>query len=346
MRAPRGHVPLPDFRVYNAPMNDVLPSNPQFADVTAAAARLAGVALVTPLIESPALNERLQARIFLKLELLQRTGSFKFRGAYNRLVQLTPAERQRGVVAFSSGNHAQGIAAAARLLGMQATIVMPSDAPRIKLENTRALGAEVIFYDRKRDKREEIAARLAAENDAVVVPAFDDPHVVAGQGTTGLEIARQAKALGVALDAVLVPCSGGGLTSGIALALSQESPETRVFAVEPEGFDGARLSLEQGERMSAAGSGSSIADSLMSPAPGAIPVRHPEGRPCGRRRGRRRRAHAGGRLRCPGAEARGRARRRRRARRGPVGRVRCQGPHDRDRALRRQYRPGDADTAA
>jgi threonine dehydratase len=257
--------------VYNAAMNDALRSNPQFADVTAAAARLAGVALVTPLIESAALNERLQARIFLKLELLQRTGSFKFRGAYNRLVQLTPAERQRGVVAFSSGNHAQGIAAAARLLGMQATIVMPSDAPRIKLENTRALGAEIVFYDRKRDKREEIAARLAAENDAVVVPAFDDPHVVAGQGTTGLEIARQAKALGVALDAVLVPCSGGGLTSGIALALAHESPETRVFAVEPEGFDGARLSLERGERMSAAGSGSSIADSLMSPAPGAIP---------------------------------------------------------------------------
>ena len=257
--------------VYNASMNDSFRSSPQFADVTAAAARLKGVALVTPLIESPVLNERLQARIFLKLELLQRTGSFKFRGAYNRLVQLTPAERQRGVVAFSSGNHAQGIAAATRLLGMRATIVMPSDAPRIKLENTRALGAEVVFYDRKRDKREEIAARLAAENDAVVVPAFDDAHVVAGQGTTGLEIAHQAKALGVALDAVLVPCSGGGLTSGIALALSQESPSTRTFAVEPQGFDGARLSLERGARTAASGDGSSLADSLMSPTPGVIP---------------------------------------------------------------------------
>ena len=252
-------------------MNDLSRSIPDFADVAAAAARIKGVAIETPLIESPPLNERLQTRVFLKLELLQRTGSFKFRGAYNRLVQLTPAERTRGVVAFSSGNHAQGVAAAARLLGMPATIVMPSDAPRIKLENTRALGAEVVLFDRKRDKREEIAARLASEKGAVVVPAFDDPHVVAGQGTTGLEIARQARAVGVSLDAVLVPCSGGGLSSGIALALSHESPGTRVYAIEPEGFDGARLSLERGERSAAAAEGTSIADSLMAPSPGAIP---------------------------------------------------------------------------
>jgi threonine dehydratase len=252
-------------------MNDLARSIPVIADVAAAATRIKGVAVETPLIESPALNERLQARVFLKLELLQRTGSFKFRGAYNRLVQLTPAERKQGVVAFSSGNHAQGVAAAARILGMPATIVMPSDAPRIKLENTRALGAEVTFYDRKRDRREEIAAWLATEKNAVVVPAFDDPHIVAGQGTAGLEIAHQARALGVDLDAVLVPCSGGGLSSGIALALSHESPNTRVFAVEPEGFDGARLSLERGERSAAPGDGSSIADSLMSPTPGVIP---------------------------------------------------------------------------
>ena len=252
-------------------MNDVARSIPTFADVAAAATRIKGVAVETPLIESPALNERLNARVLLKLELLQRTGSFKFRGAYNRLVQLTPAERTRGVVAFSSGNHAQGVAAAARLLGMPATIVMPSDAPRIKLENTRALGADVVFYDRKRDKREEIASRLAAEKDAIVVPAFDDPHIVAGQGTAGLEIACQARALGAGLDAVLAPCSGGGLSSGIALALSHESPNTRVIAVEPEGFDGARLSLERGERTAAPGDGSSIADSLMSPTPGVIP---------------------------------------------------------------------------
>jgi threonine dehydratase len=247
------------------------PLIPQFADVVAAATRLKGVAVETPLIESHALNERLKARVFLKLELLQRTGSFKFRGAYNRLVQLSADERQRGVVAFSSGNHAQGIAAAARLLGVAATIVMPTDAPRIKLENTRALGADVVFYDRKRDKREEIAARLGAEKGAVIVPAFDDTHVIAGQGTAGLEIARQAEAAGATLDAVLAPCSGGGLSSGIALALSEASPGTRLIAVEPQGFDGARLSLEKGERIAAPGEGSSIADSLMSPVPGALP---------------------------------------------------------------------------
>lgn len=253
-------------------MNDNrAPSIPQFADVAAAAVRLKGIAVETPLIESHALNERLNARVFLKLELLQRTGSFKFRGAYNRLVQLSADERQRGVVAFSSGNHAQGVAAAARLLGIAATIVMPSDAPRIKLENTRALGAEVVFYDRKRDKREEIAARLGADKGAVIVPAFDDADVIAGQGTAGFEIARQAEAAGATLDAVLAPCSGGGLSSGIALALSETSPATRLFAVEPQGFDGARLSLEKGERIAAPGEGSSIADSLMSPVPGFIP---------------------------------------------------------------------------
>jgi threonine dehydratase len=252
-------------------MNDLLRSIPIFADVAAAATRIKGVAIETPFIESPALSERLRARVFLKLELLQRTGSFKFRGAYNRLVQLTPPERERGVVAFSSGNHAQGVAAAARLLGMPATIVMPSDAPRIKLENTRAFGADVVLFDRKRDKREEIAARLAAEKGAIVVPAFDDPHIVAGQGTAGLEIAHQARALNVSLDAALVPCSGGGLSSGVALALSHESPSTRVFAVEPQGFDGARLSLERGERIAAPAEGLSIADSLMAPTPGVIP---------------------------------------------------------------------------
>jgi len=252
-------------------MNHPTRSIPIFADVAAAASRIKGVAVLTPLIEGPALNDRLQARVFLKLELLQRTGSFKFRGAYNRLVQLTPPERKHGVVAFSSGNHAQGVAAAARILGMPAVIVMPSDAPRIKLENTRAFGADVVLFDRKRDKREEIAARLAAEKNAIVVPAFDDPHIVAGQGTAGIEIAHQARALGVDLDAVLVPCSGGGLSSGIALALSHESPNTRVFAVEPQGFDGARLSLERGDRIAALADGISIADSLMAPMPGVIP---------------------------------------------------------------------------
>src|SRR4051812_3074760 len=219
-------------------MNTNSPIVPTLADVEAAAQRLKGHAVLTPLVESPLLSEQVGGRVFLKLEILQRTGSFKFRGAYNRLVQLTPEQRTRGVVAFSSGNHAQGVAAAAALLGMPATIVMPADAPRIKAESTRAFGASVVPYDRKREKREEIAARIASDKGAVLVPSFDDPDIVAGQGTAGLEIARQSAALGIALDAVLVPCSGGGLASGIALALSGACPGARVFTAEPEGYDG------------------------------------------------------------------------------------------------------------
>ena len=250
-------------------MGDTTQSVPVFADVLGAAERLAGVAVMTPLVESPILSERVAARVFLKLEILQRTGSFKFRGAYNRLSLFSPKERKAGVVSFSSGNHAQGIAAAAGMLGMPATIVMPSDAPAIKIANTKALGAVVVLYDRKRESREEIAAAIARDKGAIVVPSFDDPGIIAGQGTAGLEIARQARAAGVRLDTVLVPCSGGGLTSGIALAMHHESPSTRVFAVEPEGFDGARLSLERGERVAAKG-GETIADALMSTAPGVL----------------------------------------------------------------------------
>jgi threonine dehydratase len=255
---------------YNGGMTSS-PSLPKFADVVAAAERIHGVAVNTPLVESPILSERVGGRVFLKLETLQRTGSFKFRGAYNRLKQISADERPRGVVAFSSGNHAQGIAAAAQLLGMPATIVMPFDAPKVKIENTRAMGAEVIYYDRKRDKREEIAARLSAEKGGVLVPAFDDKDVVAGQGTAGLEIAQQAREQGASLDRVLVPCSGGGLASGIALALSEASPATRVVTVEPKGYDGARLSLAAGKRTNAPAVGETIADSLMSPFPGVIP---------------------------------------------------------------------------
>jgi threonine dehydratase len=247
------------------------PSLPKFADVVAAAERIGSVAVKTPLVESPTLSERIGARVFLKLETLQRTGSFKFRGAYNRLKQMSTDERSHGVVAFSSGNHAQGIAAAAQLLGMPATIVMPLDAPKVKIEATRAMGAEVIYYDRRRDKREEIAARLSAEKGGVLVPAFDDKDVVAGQGTAGLEIAQQAREQGATLDRVLVPCSGGGLASGIALSMSEASPGTRVVTVEPAGYDGARLSLVSGERTNAPAVGDTIADSLMSPFPGVIP---------------------------------------------------------------------------
>jgi threonine dehydratase len=209
-------------------------------------------------------------RVALKLENLQHTGSFKFRGAYNRLAQLDAAERAAGVVAFSSGNHAQGVAAAARLLGIPATIVMPSDAPRIKLANTLALGAEVISYDRERESREDIAARLAAERGAVLVPSFDDPDIIAGQGTVGLELAEQAAECGLRLDDVIVCASGGGLVAGIALAVHALSPATRIWTAEPEGHDDHRRSLAAGRREANPPGTRSICDALLAPQPGVL----------------------------------------------------------------------------
>lgn len=243
---------------------------PDYEDVLAAARRLDGVVRTTPLLLGTPLDELTGGRILLKLESLQHTGSFKLRGAYNRLVQLTPAERERGVVAFSSGNHAQGVADAARRLGMHAAIVMPADAPQAKLQGTRALGAEVVLYDRLRENREEIAARLAAERGATLVPSYDDPDIIAGQGTVGLELMQQAEAAGLTPDDVVVGCSGGGLASGCALAIRHLSPGTRVYIAEPAGFDDARCSLEAGERRANAPGATSICDALLAPTPGVL----------------------------------------------------------------------------
>jgi threonine dehydratase len=205
-------------------------------DVVEAAERISGCVERTPLIEST-----LEGRtVWLKCECLQTGGAFKLRGASNRLLQLSEDERRRGVVAFSSGNHARGVAIAARRLGIRAIIVMPSDAPAVKVDGTRSEGAEIIFYDRYRESREEIAARLADESGATVVPSFDDPAIVAGQGTVGLEIAEQMSQLA---KRIIIPCGGGGLASGIALAC----PEAKIVIVEPEGWDDMRRSLELGE---------------------------------------------------------------------------------------------------
>ena len=243
---------------------------PTFADIQAAARRIAPHAVRTPLVESPVLNALTGGRVFLKLETLQRTGSFKFRGACNRLAMIPQSARDKGVVAFSSGNHAQGVAAAAQLFGMPAVIVMPRDAPRSKIEGTRALGAAIVEYDRVREDREAIAARICAERGAVLVKPFDDAGIIAGQGTAGLEIAQDAARLGVVLDEVLVPCSGGGLVSGVALALNGAGSPAKVHSVEPENFAGMKLSLEAGRRVKAAGGALSIADALMAPIPGEI----------------------------------------------------------------------------
>ena len=205
-------------------------------DVLEAAERVAGLVERTPLIESQIGG----SRIWLKCECLQTGGAFKLRGATNRLLQLSPEERQRGVVAFSSGNHARGVAIAARRLGIRAIIVMPADAPQVKVEGTRGEGAEIIFYDRRTESREQIAAKISQESGATVVPSFDDPAIVAGQGTVGLEILEQ---LTQPLQRIIIPCGGGGLASGIALAC----PEAEIVIVEPEGWDDMARSLELGE---------------------------------------------------------------------------------------------------
>lgn len=239
-------------------------------DIEAAADRIRGEALLTPLLRHPALDARCGARLLIKPESLQRSGSFKFRGAFNCLSQIPVEARSRGVVACSSGNHAQGVAASAGILGMPATIVMPADAPQIKLERTRGFGATVVTYDREREDRDAIAAGISAETGATFVHPYNDPAVIAGQGTIGLEMAEQARALGVELDDVLACTGGGGLSSGIALALSARSPDTVFHTVEPTLFDDYRRSLEAGERLANTLKSGSICDALLSESPGEI----------------------------------------------------------------------------
>ena len=235
-----------------------------------AARRLRGVSFLTPLVPAPALAREMARPVFVKAETLQRTGSFKFRGAYNRIAAMTSDERRRGVVAFSSGNHAQGVAAAAALFGMRAAIVMPSDAPVGKIAGTRSHGAEVVFYDRDNESREAVAEALAAERDAILIPSFDDPHVIAGQGTAGLEIAQAIAAQGLRLEAVVTPVGGGGLASGLALALEAAAPQARLYGAEPVGFDDAARSFAAGRILANARKSGSIQDALLSPEISAL----------------------------------------------------------------------------
>lgn len=241
-----------------------------FGMIEAAAARLRGHVVRTPLLFSPFLDEIAGRRVLVKPECLQPTGSFKLRGGWSALSQLPPEARAKGVIAFSSGNHAQGVAYAARAHGAPCVILMPSDAPRVKIENTRALGAEVVLYDRATGDRDAIGAALAEERGLTLVKPFDEPLVIAGQGTTGLEIAEQAAAAGVTAAEVLVPCGGGGLTSGIALALAAKAPGLRARPVEPEGFDDVARSLASGRIERNARMTGTICDAIVTPAPGEI----------------------------------------------------------------------------
>ena len=240
------------------------------AMIEAAAGRLAGHARRTPLLSSPFLDEIAGRRVLVKAECLQKTGSFKYRGGRAALSALEDAVRAKGVMAFSSGNHAQGVAMAAREFGVPAVIIMPSDAPQLKLDNTRALGAEVVLYERGQENRDALGARLAEERGLTLVKPFDEPEVIAGQGTTGLEIAEQAAEEGVAEADVLVCCGGGGLTSGIALALEARAPGLRARPVEPEGFDDATRSLVSGRITPNQGPETGLCDAILTPAPGEI----------------------------------------------------------------------------
>ena len=237
------------------------------AMVYAAYKRIQPVVRRTPLLSSPFLDEIAGRKVFVKSECLQHTGSFKFRGAYSALSGLAEAKRLGGVIAFSSGNHAQGVALAASMHGVSAVIIMPADAPSMKIENTKALGAEVVLYDRATEDRDEIGERLSRERGLTLIKPFDEPLVIAGQASVGLEIAQQCEA---SQAEVLVPCGGGGLTSGIALALSEVQPNWRVRPIEPEGFDDATRSLVSGKREENERRDGSICDAIITPSVGAI----------------------------------------------------------------------------
>ena len=243
---------------------------PQYDDVVSAARQLAGHAIRTPLLENEYLNARLGGRVLIKPEVLQRTGSFKFRGAYNRLSRLSAAEKANGVVAFSSGNHAQGVAYAAKLLGIHAVIVMPTDAPNVKVEGVRRYGGEIVSYDRATADRVAIANELVGRTGGIVVPSFDDPFIIAGQGTTGLEIAQDCEAMDVSPDLLLCGAGGGGLIAGTGLAMKRHFPQTEIWAVEPEDFDDHRRSLKADARVANKRLSGSIQDAILTDMPGAL----------------------------------------------------------------------------
>ncbi|MEL6691655.1 MAG: threonine/serine dehydratase [Pseudomonadota bacterium] len=243
---------------------------PTYSDVASAQKRIRDHIDTTPVLRSDRLDEIAGASLLIKAECLQQTGSFKLRGATNRLRQIPKKDRDKGVVAFSSGNHAQGVARAAQVLEMPALIVMPSDAPSVKIEGVQADGAEVRLYDRDTENREEIAAQIAAERGAALVPSFDDPMIIAGQGTLGLEFAAQAKAMGRKLDHIICCTGGGGLISGICLALSKASPDTKIWAAEPDGHDDWTRSLASGRIETNAPGTRSICDAILTPRPGDL----------------------------------------------------------------------------
>ena len=242
-----------------------------YQDITQAAFRINGFATKTPLLESKLVNERLGGRVLFKAECLQVTGSFKFRGAFNKLSKLASVSKLKGVVAYSSGNHAQGVAAAAAHFGVSATIVMPSDAPKIKIANTKALGANVVLYERNKEDRNVIGQRLSKAHDLILIPPYNDADIMAGQGTIGLAIAQQLNAMNIKCDQTIGPVGGGGLMSGSATALNHHFPGMHLWGAEPEGYDDAARSLSAGKILANEHTTACICDSIITPMVGDLP---------------------------------------------------------------------------
>lgn len=243
---------------------------PNFDDVLSAEARLKGHVKSTPLVRSAAIDALTGLTVWFKPECIQKVGAFKYRGAFNRLSAMNADERQRGVVAFSSGNHAQGVSRSAKELGMSAVIVMPSDAPSIKMDGVKRDGARIVLYDRHTESREEISARIAREENRIIVPSYDDPFIIAGQGTVGLEIAQESAQRDINFDAVITPIGGGGLCAGTSLAMNALSPSTKIFAAEPEHYNDHQMSLRAGKRVGIKSTPPTLCDAILTPMPGEL----------------------------------------------------------------------------
>lgn len=251
-------------------MNQPVSPLPTYDDIEHAAGQIEGQAVRTPLLRSDRLDAQLGGQIFIKAECLQRTGSFKFRGAYNRISRLSEAEKARGVIAYSSGNHAQGVAAAAKLVGTSAKIIMPKDAPATKVDGVHFYGGEVVFFDRASENREAIGDKIAAEEGRVLVPPYEDRFIMAGQGTAGLEALQQMAEAGATPDRVVCCAGGGGLIAGVSLAVKHHHPDAEIWAAEPDGFDDYRRSLESGQRERNDRLTGSICDAIITPTPGEM----------------------------------------------------------------------------
>ncbi len=241
-----------------------------FADIEKAAIRLAGRTKPTPLMRSDVIDMLTGKQIWFKPECTQKVGAFKYRGAYNRLSAMTPKERTRGVVAFSSGNHAQGVSRAAKELGVSATIVMPLDAPKVKVAGVMRDGAKIVSYDRHSESREEISAQIARDEGRIIVPSYDDPFIIAGQGTVGLEVVEEAKSKNIGMDAIITPMGGGGLCAGISTAVKALSPSTQIFGAEPSEYNDHQLSIRAGKRIAYANPGPTLCDAIMTHIPGEL----------------------------------------------------------------------------